>query len=198
MTIYNPLDNRFLTLSNIMTRDGQQNIRLILDADNNVFYTLDDNDNFKALEYQPPTLSFYITGNTSATTISSANTWFNFSSNVTPVLQYQSQLNNGLSLNTSTGKIEYSGVTRYFMIIGHIEVSAGNNNEVDIASFVNGNIVPGSISMVICGSGGKTSTIPGMAITQLSSGDILDIRVNNNTATTNILVSSLNVLIKAI
>ena len=198
MTTYNPLSKQFVTLSNTMTRDGEQNIRLILDVDNNVFYTLDDDNNFVALEYQPPTLSFYITGNTSATTITSANTWFNFSSNVAPVLQYQSQLNNGLSLNTSTGKIEYSGIPRYFMIIGHIEVTAGNNNEVDIAAFVNGNIVPGSISMVICGSGGKTSTLPGMAITQLSSGDVLDIRVNNNTATTNILVSSLNVIIKAI
>ena len=198
MTTYNPLSNQFVTVSNAMTRDGEQNIRLILDVVNNVFYTLDDNNNFVALEYQPPTLSFYITGNTSATTITSANTWVNFSSNKAPVLQYQSQLNNGLSLNTSTGKIEYSGIPRYFMIIGHIEVSAGNNNEVDIAVFVNGNIVPGSISMIVCGPSGKTSTIPGMAITQLSSGDVLDIRVNNNSAATNILVSSLNVLVKAI
>ena len=198
MTTYNPLSNQFVTVSNSMTRDGEQNIRLILDVVNNVFYTLDDNNNFVALEYQPPTLSFYITGNTSATTITSANTWVNFSSNKAPVLQYQSQLNNGLSLNTSTGKIEYSGIPRYFMIIGHIEVSAGNNNEVDIAVFVNGNIVPGSISMIVCGPSGKTSTIPGMAITQLSSGDVLDIRVNNNSAATNILVSSLNVIIKAI
>ena len=198
MTTYNPLSNQFVTVSNAMTRDGEQNIRLILDVVNNVFYTLDDNNNFVALEYQPPTLSFYITGNTSATTITSANTWVNFSSNKAPVLQYQSQLNNGLSLNTSTGKIEYSGIPRYFMIIGHIEVSAGNNNEVDIAVFVNGNIVPGSISMIVCGPSGKTSTVPGIAITQLSSGDVLDIRVNNNSAATNILVSSLNVIIKAI
>ena len=198
MTTYNPLSNQFVTVSNAMTRDGEQNIRLILDVVNNVFYTLDDNNNFVALEYQPPTLSFYITGNTSATTITSANTWVNFSSNKAPVLQYQSQLNNGLSLNTSTGKIEYSGIPRYFMIIGHIEVSAGNNNEVDIAVFVNGNIVPGSISMIVCGPSGKTSTVPGIAITQLSSGDVLDIRVNNNSAATNVLVSSLNVLVKAI
>lgn len=198
MTTYNPLSNQFVTVSNAMTRDGEQNIRLILDVVNNVFYTLDDNNNFVALEYQPPTLSFYITGNTSATTITSANTFLNFSSNVAPVLQYQSQLNNGLSLNTSTGKIEYIGVPRYFMIIGHIEVSAGNNNEVDIAAFVNGNIVAGSTSKVVTGSGGKTSSIPGMAVTQLNAGDILDIRVNNKTAATNITVSSLNVIIKAI
>lgn len=198
MTTYNPLSNQFVTLSNTMTRNGEQNIRLVLDIDNNVFYTLDDNNNFKALEYQPPTLSFYLTGNTSATTITSANTWFEFASNVAPVVQYQSQLNNGLSLNLSTGKVEYTGNTRYFMVIGHIEVSAGNNNEVDIAAFVNGVIVPGSVSMVITRSGGRTSTLPGMAITELKSGDILDIRVNNNTASTNILVSSLNVLIKGI
>jgi hypothetical protein len=52
--------------------------------------------------------------------------------------------------------------------------------------------------MVITASGGKTSTIPGMAITSLSNGDFVDIRVNNNTDTTNITVSSLNVIIKGI
>jgi hypothetical protein len=159
---------------------------------------LDDDNNFLALEFQPPTLSFYFEGNTSATTISSANTFFNFSSNVAPTLQYQSQLNNGIHLNTSTGKIEYTGDTRYFMITGHIEVSAGNNNEVDIAAFKNNTIIPGSTTKVITTSGGKTSSLPGMAITSLSNGDIVDIRVNNKTATTNITVSSLNVLIKGI
>ena len=198
MSTYNPLSNKFQTLANSLTPNGQKNIRLILDVDNNYFYTLDDDENFKAIEFQPPTLSFYITGNTSATTISSANTWFNFSSNVAPVLQYQSQLNNGLHLNTSTGKIEYSGVNRYFQFIGHIELSSGNNNEIDIALFKNGELVPGSISAVITSSGGKTASIPGMGITQLTNGDICDVRVNNKTGTSAITVKSLNILIKAI
>ena len=196
--IYNPNLDKYLTVAQVMTRQGTKNIKLILDLDANTFYTLDDDNNFLALEYQPPTLSFYITGNTSATTIASSSTWFNFSSNVAPVLQYQSQLNNGLHLNTNTGKIEYSGDTRYFMIIGHVEVSSGNNKEIEIAAFKNDILIPGSISMVITGSGGKTSTIPGMAITSLSNGDVVDIKVNNNTDTTDITVSSLNVIIKGI
>lgn len=198
MTNYNPLSNQYITLSNTMTRNGMKNIRLVLDVDNNVFYTLDDDSNFKAMEFQPPTLSFYLEGNTSGTTILTANTFVNFVSNVVPTIQYQSQLNNGLSFNTSTGKVEYSGETRYFMFIGHIELSAGNNNEVDIALFKNGVRVPGSTSRVITTSGGKTSSLPGMGIVQLSSGDTCDIRVNNTTATTSIIVKSLNVLIKGI
>jgi hypothetical protein len=195
---YNPNLDRYLTVAQVMTNKGTKNIRLILDLDANTFYTLDDDNNFLALEFQPPTLSFYIEGNTSATTITSASTWFNFSSNVAPTLQYQSQLNNGIHLNTSTGKIVYSGDTWYFMITGHIEGSAGNNNEIDIAAFKNNTIIPGSTTKVITTSGGKTSTLPGMAITSLSNGDIVDIRVNNKTAATNITVSSLNVLIKGI
>jgi len=198
MTTYNPLSNQYITLSNTMTRDGEKNIRLILDIINNVFYTLDDDGNFKALEYQPPTLSFYITGNTSATTITSANTWYSFASNVTPVVQYQSQLNNGLSLNLSTGKIEYFGLPQYFSFIGHIELSSGNNNEIDIALFVNDIEVPASKSAVVTTSGGKTSSIPGMAITLLNTGDVAEIKVKNKTATTNITVSSFNILIKQI
>jgi hypothetical protein len=196
MTTYNPLSNQFITLSNTMTRNGEQNIRLILDIDNNVFYTLDDNNNFKALQYQPPTLSFFITGNTSATTITSANTWVNFVSSIPPTVQYQSQLNNGLSLNQSTGKIEYSGLSSYFSFIGHIELNAGNNNEIQIALFNNGNLVPGSITNVITSSGGKSTTIPGMAVAQLNSGDVLDIRIMNKTSATNITVTNFNILIK--
>jgi len=195
---YNPNLDKYLTVAQVMTNQGTKNIKLILDLDANTFYTLDDDNNFLALEYQPPTLSFYITGNTSATTITSANTWFEFVSNVPPVLQYQSQLNNGLYLNTLTGKIEYSGNTRYFMVIGGVELTSGNNNEIAIAAFVNGIEVPGSASKVITSSGGKTSTLPGMAITSLSNGDVFDIRINNNTSTTDITISSLNVLVKAI
>jgi len=84
------------------------------------------------------------------------------------------------------------------MITGHIEVSAGNNNEIDIAAFKNNTIIPGSTTKVITTSGGKTSSLPGMAIVELSNGDIVDIRVKNKSATTNITVSSLNVLIKGI
>lgn len=198
MTTYNPLSNQFLTLSNTMTNNGLKNIRLVLDVDNNVFYTLDDDGNFKAMEYQPPTLSFYIEGNTSATTISSANTFFNFVTNVAPVIQYQSQLNNGLSFNLSTGKVEYTGETRYFEFIGHIELSSGNNNEIDIALFKNGVRVGGSTSRTITSSGGKTTSLPGMGIVELSSGDTCDIRVANITGTSSITVKSLNVLIKGI
>jgi len=198
MTTYNPLSNQYITLSNTMTRNGEQNIRLILDIDNNVFYTLDDNNNFKALEYQPPTLSFYITGNTSATTITSANTFVTFVSAVAPVVQYQSQLNNGLSLNTSTGKIEYSGTPHYFHFVGHIELSSGNNNEIDIALFVNNIIVPGSLSSTVTSSGGKSTTIPGMAVAELKSGDVVEVKVKNKTGTANITVQSFNILIKQI
>lgn len=198
MTNYNPTDARFLTVANSLTNRGTKNIKLILDIDNNVFYTLDDNDNFKAMQYQPPTLSFYISGNTSGTTIAQSNTFYEFVSNQPPVLKYQSQLNNGLSLNTSTGKIEYSGETQWFSVAGHIELSSGNNNEIEIALFKNGQLEAGSISSVITSSGGKTSSIPGMAVVELSSGDIIDIRVMNKTATTAITVKALNVLIQAI
>jgi hypothetical protein len=46
MPTYNPLDSRFLTTANAITRDGQKFVRIILDIQENQFYTLDDNDNF--------------------------------------------------------------------------------------------------------------------------------------------------------
>jgi len=46
MPTYNPLDSRFLTTANAITRDGQKFVRIILDIEDNIFYTLDDNNNF--------------------------------------------------------------------------------------------------------------------------------------------------------
>jgi len=49
MPTYNPLDSRFLTTANAITRDGQKFVRIILDTQDNIFYTLDDDGNFEPI-----------------------------------------------------------------------------------------------------------------------------------------------------
>jgi hypothetical protein len=49
MATYNPLDSRFLTTANAITRDGQKFVRIILDTQDNLFYTLDDDGNFNPI-----------------------------------------------------------------------------------------------------------------------------------------------------
>jgi len=48
---YNPNNPRFLTVANAITKNGQRNVRIILDVISNKFYTLDDDKNFLEIGY---------------------------------------------------------------------------------------------------------------------------------------------------
>jgi hypothetical protein len=50
MVIYNPTDSRFLTLAQTRTNNGTKDVKLILDRIDKVFYTLDDDGNFDAVD----------------------------------------------------------------------------------------------------------------------------------------------------
>jgi hypothetical protein len=50
MVIYNPTDSRFLTLAQTRTNNGTKDVKLILDTLDKVFYTLDDDGNFDAVD----------------------------------------------------------------------------------------------------------------------------------------------------
>jgi hypothetical protein len=49
--MYNPNNPRFLTVANAITKNGQRNVRIILDVESNKFYTLDDDNNFLEIGY---------------------------------------------------------------------------------------------------------------------------------------------------
>lgn len=42
---YSPNSKKFLTIAQVMTRDGKKNVRIILDVETNIFYTFDDDEN---------------------------------------------------------------------------------------------------------------------------------------------------------
>lgn len=50
MPTYNPTEKKYLTVSQSRTNNGQKDIRIILDTENNVFYTLDDDNNFNEIQ----------------------------------------------------------------------------------------------------------------------------------------------------
>jgi hypothetical protein len=85
MVDYNPLDSRFLTTANAITRNGQKFVRIILDIQDNIFYTLDDDGNFNPIG----------SGGTASSGVTSINVGI------------------GLSSNTSTGAVTIinTGVT---------------------------------------------------------------------------------------
>lgn len=196
-TIYNPLDNRFLTIGTALTRNGQKRVSVILDVDDNVFYTLDDDSNFRPIGVENIYLSVFMTGNTSATTITSANTWVNITSNQPLQVKYSNIVNDALTLNTTNGRIYYSSATissRWIKVEGMLDISDGNNNEVQAGLFLNGQLLDETITQVITSAGNKVTTIPGLAIFQMNNGDYFEIKILNATSTSSILVHKINVL----
>lgn len=50
MPTYNPTDSRYLTVATSRTNDGQKDVRVILEVDTNIFYTLDDDGNLTPIQ----------------------------------------------------------------------------------------------------------------------------------------------------
>jgi len=44
--MYNPNNSKYLTVAHAKSNNGQRDVRIILDIDTNIFYTLDDDKNF--------------------------------------------------------------------------------------------------------------------------------------------------------
>lgn len=49
MPVYNPTDSRYLVVAQTRTRNGQTDIKIVLDLISNEFYTLDDDGNFNLI-----------------------------------------------------------------------------------------------------------------------------------------------------
>jgi hypothetical protein len=200
-TIYNPLDDRFLTIGTTLTKNGQHRVSVILDVVNNVFYTLDDDGNFRPIGVENTYLSLYMTGNTSATTITSTNTWYNITSTQPIVTKYSNVVNDALTYNSSTGHIVYSSATissRWIKVEGMLNISDGNNNEIQAALFKNGQLLGETITEVIASSGNKVTTIAGLAVVEMSNGDYIQIKILNATSSSNITIHRINLLVTGI
>lgn len=64
MINYNPNSKRFLTIAQVMTNDGTKNVKIILDVDTNIFYTLDDDGNLFEIGSHYSIISGYSQNNT--------------------------------------------------------------------------------------------------------------------------------------
>jgi len=64
MPTYNALSDKFLTVATVKTKNGQKDVRVILDIDSNIFYTLDDDGNFIPIAYSLTNPDVFVTGGT--------------------------------------------------------------------------------------------------------------------------------------
>lgn len=94
------------------------------------------------------------------------------------------------------GEVTYLGVTAsIFKIEGVSSLSSENNNEVHLAFFKNGVLIPCSEQSGITTSGGKATSISFHCVTQLEPEDNLQVYVKNSTASADVTLQNINVII---
>lgn len=90
----------------------------------------------------------------------------------------------------------YSGtITKIFKIDFSIISTSGNNNEIRAAIFHNNTEEPETEGAMTIGAVGRYEQLIGFGLIEVEAGDIIDIRVKNRTATGDVIISRVHLLI---
>jgi hypothetical protein len=100
---------------------------------------------------------------------------------------------NGLA--HANNRVTNEGEAGVFKIECIASFIAGNNNEVHLAVFKNGEIVPCSEQETTVRSNDKAQNIPVQCLVEMDENDYVEIWVKNNNATTNITLTNVNVIV---
>ena len=76
-----------------------------------------------------------------------------------------------------------------------VSVSSGNNNEIHLAFFKNGEIVPCSEQELVTNSGGRLSGAAIQCLTQVDVNDYVEVWTKNQSGTTDIICSNYNFIV---
>jgi hypothetical protein len=133
-------------------------------------------------------LSYYLLGANETTDITD-NSWIKLTATTTVNLS-----NNGFA-HTSNRVTNSGSETKVCKVEGILSLSSGNNNEIHIAFFKNGVIVPCSEQETFTSSNGKVSCLPFQCLTTLTAGQYVEVWVKNVTAVTDVVTHNLNVII---
>lgn len=136
----------------------------------------------------PAFVGYFDFSSASVTTISQLNTWYKLNTSTT-----QSFKRNGLIHENN--KITNTSEDIIVFMQAIVSLSSGNNNDIHLAFFKNGVIIPCSEQEVTTSSGGKAQVIPIQCSTDLYTGDYIEVYVKNRTATNNVTIDNFNSLI---
>ena len=136
--------------------------------------------------------SYYMNGNTTATTVSSAGVAYKVagtteSSGITQKF-----------INTDNRATYIGALTGNFRVSAVLSLNAGNNNQIGVYIAKNGTALPESEVYLTANSGGRAEGAFAQVLLELSQNDYIEVFVENSTAATNITVSELNVTVEAL
>jgi hypothetical protein len=89
-------------------------------------------------------------------------------------------------------------LTQTFVISATLTCTSGNNNQIGIYIAKNGSLIPESEVYSTTSGAGRAENITVQALVQMSTNDFVEIWVENSSATTDIVVSYLNVIVTEI
>jgi len=125
----------------------------------------------------------------SVTNISTLGAWVKLNASTT--LGFS---RNGLA--HSNNRITRTGDKRVFQMDGIVSIGSGNNQEIHVAFFKNEELFPCSWQSVVTNAGGKRNAVPLQCLIELDTNDFIEVYVKNQSATDNITLGNVNVIIK--
>jgi hypothetical protein len=135
---------------------------------------------------------YYMSGNATATTIATQSVAVKVAGTTTDDAITER------FINTTTNRATYDNLnTKKFHLTAVATLTSGNNNDVALHVYKNGSDVAGSDTHVTTSGGGQAQNATIQTLVSLDTSDYLEIWVSNETGTTDITVTDINVVINA-
>lgn len=136
--------------------------------------------------------NYYMTGNATATTITTTGTAVKVAGTTTSAAITQ-KFTNTDNRSTYTGAI-----LRDFKVTVVLSANSGNNNEVGIYIAKNGTLITESEVYITTNAGGRAEGGVAQVIVTLDQDDYIEVFVENDTSTSDITVTELSVIVEAL
>ena len=136
----------------------------------------------------------YMQGNSTATTISASNTFYKVAGTTT------ASTDNAKFSHASNRLTCDATVPRKFMMTAHLSFTAGNNQDIEFGFYdsTTGGVRTPSRTVTTTDGGGAAQNVGFSCVTTLEDADYIEIHCSNNTSTTNVTVTNMNILITEI
>ena len=146
----------------------------------------------RGLVNSTPSAHVFMTGNATATPVAATGTFYK-------VLGTTSQGTYSSKFTFSQNRATYNGgFSRFFRISASAAMKSGNNNDVRMRFAVNGVTLPDSNQRAVTGSAGRVESITTLGTVLLNPGDYIEIWVANDTSTSNITVTDMQMTASSI
>ena len=145
--------------------------------------------NCKGIENTAEISQYYMNGNATATTIASIGVAVKVAGTTTSSSVTQK------FTNTDNRATYIGSLTRFFKVTASLSLESGNNNQIGVYIAKNGTLINESEVYGTTSGSGRAENIVVQTLVQLSENDYIEIFVENDSSTSNITVTDLNVII---